>query len=424
MRDAHNYGFSLRSKIIMARIYLDYAATTPVDKSVLDAMLPYFSKNFGNPMSVHSFGQETLEAIDDAREEVAKFLSSSPTEIVFTSGATEANNLAIKGVLRSFYSIVRKENEKPHIITTSIEHHCVLDSCKAAQKDGLAEVTFLPVHKDGIVRLDDLKKAIKPNTIFVSVMYVSNEIGTVQPISEIGKLLSKINSEREEAKLPKILFHTDATQATNYWDCDVTGLGVDLLSFSGHKIYAPKGTGVLYIKKGTAIKRILDGGDQEYKMRGGTHNLTGIVGLGAAVSTLNDAKSKEKVRRQIEKLRDHLIAKILKEIPKSYLNGSKEKRTPNIVNFRFDDVEGEGLLLSLDLEGIAVSTGSACSSGALDPSHVLLALGLRHEQAHGSLRVSIGKHTTKQEVDIFIKKLKETVARLRRISGNVMADFK
>jgi len=406
------------------KIYLDYAATTPVDGNVLEAMLPYFTEKFGNPMSVHGFGQETLEVIDNTREEVARFLKSSPTEIVFTSGATEANNLAIKGVLRSFYSIKRKPEEKPHIVTTSIEHHCVLDSCKAAQKDGSAEVTYLPVHKDGIVRLDDLKKAVRPDTVLVSVMFVSNEIGTLQPIEEIGKMLSKINAEREEEKLPKIIFHTDATQATNYWDCDVRKLGVDLLSFSGHKIYAPKGTGVLYVKKGTAIKRIQDGGDQEYKMRGGTHNLTGIVGLGAAMVSLNDQKNREKTKKQVEKLRDYLIAKVLKEIPKSYLNGHKEKRTPNIVNFRFDDVEGEGLLLSLDLEGIAVSTGSACSSGALDPSHVLLALGLRHEQAHGSLRVSIGKHTTKQELDTFIKKLKVTVARLRKISGNVLAEFK
>lgn len=406
------------------RIYLDYAASTPVDEKVLGIMLPYFSENFGNPMSVHSFGQQTLEAIDNARNEVALFLKCSPTEIVFTSGATEANNLAIKGVLKSFYSVPRKENEKPHIITTAIEHHCVLDTCKFAQKDGLAEVTFLPVHRDGLVRLDDLKKAIRPNTLLVSTMYVSNEIGTVQPIFEIGQLLAKINSEREGNRLPRIIFHTDATQATNYWDCAVANLGVDLLSFSGHKIYGPKGVGALYAKKGTPIKRIQDGGDQEYKLRGGTHNLAGIVGLGAAVSLLNDKKKKEQIGQQITKHRDYLIKRVLEEIPKSYLNGSREKRTANIMNFRFDDVEGEGLLLSLDLEGIAVSTGSACASGALDPSHVLLALGLRHEQAHGSVRVSLGKYTTRKEIDVFIKKLKETVERLRKISGNVLSEFK
>ncbi|EKE16322.1 MAG: hypothetical protein ACD_11C00020G0027 [uncultured bacterium] len=402
----------------MTRIYLDYAATTPVDEKVLKTMQPYFSKIFGNAMSVHSFGQEALEAIDNARSKVAKFLNCSSTEVIFTSGATESNNLAIKGVLRSFYSVARKPEEKPHIITTAFEHHCVLDSCKILTKEQMAEVTFLPINKDGIIKIEDVKKAIKPNTILISIMYVNNEIGTVQPISEIGKLIKKINESRKQ----KILFHTDATQATNYWDCDVEALGVDILSFSGHKIYGPKGTGVLYIKKGTAIKRIQDGGDQEYKMRGGTHNVPGIVGLGAAVAMIKNSENQKK-SKEITKLRDYLIKKVL-EIPKSYLNGSTEKRTPNIANFRFDDVEGEGLLLSLDLEGIAVSTGSACSSGALDPSHVLLALGLKHEQAHGSLRISIGKHTTKQELDIFIDKLKETIKRLRKISGNVLADFK
>jgi len=408
----------------MNKIYLDYAATTPVDKDVLEKMWPYFSDNFGNPMSVHSFGQKSLEALDIAREEVAKFLNCSPTEIIFTSGATEANNLAIKGVLRSLSAVQKKSGKKPHIITTAIEHHCVLDSCKSVQKDGLAEITFLPVNKNGIIKIDDLKKSIKPETIFISVMYVNNEIGTVQPIIEIGKLIAQINEKRIEQKLPAIVFHTDATQATNYWDCDVKKLGVDLLSFSGHKIYAPKGIGVLYIKNRTTIKRILDGGDQEYKLRGGTHNLTGVVGLGAAVAFLNNPKNKEKIKKSITELSEYLIKQVLTKIKGSYLNGSQEKRTPNIINFRFDDVEGEGLLLSLDLEGIAVSTGSACSSGALDPSHVLLALGLKHEQAHGSLRVSLGKYTTKKEIDIFIEKLQKTILRLRKISGNVLAQFK
>ena len=402
----------------MKKIYLDYAATTPVDNEVLKTMLPYFSQKFGNPSSVHGFGQQAMEAIDQARSEVSKFLNCSTSEIIFTSGSTESNNITIKGVLRSFYSIPRKKDEKPHIITTAFEHHCVLDSCKSVEKDGLAEVTFLPVHKDGVVRLDDLKKVIRPNTILVSVMYVNNEIGTVQPIAEIGKLIQKLNKDRKQ----KIIFHTDATQAANYWDCDVEKLGVDLLSFSAHKIYGPKGSAILYIKKGTAIKKIQDGGDQEYKMRGGTHNVTGIVGLGKAVLMIKTKEGQKNIQK-ISKLRDYLIEKVLREIPASYLNGSKEKRAPNIVNFRFDNVEGEGLLLSLDLEGIAVSTGSACSSGALDPSHVLLALGLRHEQAHGSLRVSIGKYTTKQEIDIFIKKLKEITERLRQISGNVLESF-
>jgi cysteine desulfurase len=405
----------------MNRIYLDYAATTPVDEKVLKAMLPYFSKNFGNAMSVHGFGQEALEAIDDAREKCAQFFNCSPSEIVFTSGATESNNLTVKGILRSWYSIARKAGEKPHIITTAFEHHCVLDACKISEKEGRAEVTYLKPGKDGLIKVEDVKKAIKPNTLLISVMYVNNEIGTVQPIAEIGELLAKINAERAGKKLSPISFHTDATQAINYFNCKVDELGVDLLSMSAHKIYGPKGVGLLYIRKATAIKRIQDGGDQEFKMRAGTHNVPGIVGLGAAIEQINNQKS---IIKTIESLRDYLIKRVLKEIPKSYLNGSAEKRSPNNANFRFDDVEGEGLILSLDLDGIAASTGSACSSGALEPSHVLLSLGLRHEQAHGSLRITIGKYTTKKEIDILITKLKDIVKRLRKISGNVLADFR
>ena len=407
----------------MNKIYLDYAATTPVDPKVLDAMLPYFSQTFGNAMSVHGFGQVALEAVDEARSKAALFFRSSPSEIIFTSGATESNNMVVKGSLRSFYSIPRKNGEKPHIITTKFEHHCVLDACKFAQKDGLAEVTYISPNKDGLVAVKDIKAAIQPNTILVSVMYVNNEIGTVQPIEEIGKLLKKINAERVENKLPKISFHTDATQAINYFNCNVDEIGVDLLSMSAHKIYGPKGIGLLYVRKGTNIKRIQDGGDQEFKLRAGTHNVTGIVGLGEAINMIKTPSSQKKIK-EITTLRDYMIKKVLKEIPKSYLNGSAEKRSPNNANFRFDDVEGEGLILSLDLEGIAGSTGSACSSGALDPSHVLLSLGLRHEQAHGSLRITIGKHTTKKELDVFISKLKDILKRLRKISGNVLADFK
>ncbi len=407
----------------MKKIYLDYAATTPVDKKVLEAMLPYFSENFGNAMSVHGFGQEALEAVDDARAKAALFFRSSPSEIIFTSGATESNNLVVKGSLRSYNSITRKVTEKPHIITTAFEHHCVLDACKFAQKDGLADVTFISPNKEGLISVKDIKAAITANTILISVMYVNNEIGTVQPIAEIGKLLKKINIERATEKLPRISFHTDATQAINYFNCDVDEIGVDLLSMSAHKIYGPKGVGLLYVRKGTPIKRIQDGGDQEYKMRAGTHNVPGIVGLGQAINAIKTPATQKDIK-EITALRDYLIKKVLKEIPKSYLNGSAEKRSPNNANFRFDDVEGEGLILSLDLDGIAASTGSACSSGALDPSHVLLSLGLKHEQAHGSLRLTIGKHTTKKELDIVITKTKEVVKRLRKISGNVLADFR
>lgn len=407
----------------MKRIYLDYAATTPVDAKVLEKMLPYFSQNFGNAMSVHSFGQEALEAVDEARAKAALFFRCSASEIIFTSGATESNNLTVKGSIRSFYSIARKTDEKPHIITTKFEHHCVLDACKFAEKDGLAEITFVSPNKEGLISLKDIKAAIKPNTILISVMYVNNEIGTVQPIAEIGKLLKKINAERTAEKLPRISFHSDATQAINYFNCNADELGVDLLSMSAHKIYGPKGVGLLYIRKGTPIKRIQDGGDQEYKMRAGTHNVPAIVGLGEALNMIKTPTSEKKIK-EITELRDYLIKRVLKEVPKSYLNGSAEKRSPNSANFRFDDVEGEGLILSLDLDGIAGSTGSACSSGALDPSHVLLSLGLRHEQAHGSLRLTIGKYTTKKELDIVIDKIKEVVKRLRKISGNVLADFK
>lgn len=402
------------------KIYLDYAATTPVDKEVLKEMLPYFSEKFGNAMSIHSFGQEALRAVDASREKIAKFFGAAPSEIIFTSGATESNNLTVKGVLRAYYSNAKNAKKKPHIITSAFEHHCVLDSCKAVEKEGLAEVTYLKPGKDGVMKVGDIQKAIKPNTILISIMYVNNEIGTVQPIAEIGKMLKKINAQKNTVDF-KIVFHTDATQAVNYFDCNVSKLGVDLLSMSAHKIYGPKGIGILYVRKGTQIRKIQDGGDQEYKMRAGTHNVTGIVGLGKAIELLE--KNREKDSRKIESLRNHLIEKVLKEVPMVMLNGSKTKRSPNNANFTFRDVEGEGLLLSLDMEGVACSTGSACSSGALSPSHVLLSIGLKAEEAHGSLRITLGKHTTKQEIDMAIKKIRSVVERLRKISGNVLGEF-
>ena len=275
------------------KIYLDYAATTPVDKKVLKAILPYFSEKFGNAMSIHQFGQEALKAVDKAREQVAEFLKCSPTEIIFTSGATESNNLAIKGALRSYYSRPENKNKKPHIITTKFEHHCVLDTCKILEKEASAEVTYLPVYKEGVVKIEDVKKAIKPNTILISVMHVNNEIGTVQPIIAIGKLLRELRIRAKELRYP--LFHTDATQGVNYFDCDMTKLNVDLLSFSAHKIYGPKGVGVLFVRKNTPIKRIQDGGDQEYKLRAGTHNVPGIVGLGEAISQLTTNNKQQKL---------------------------------------------------------------------------------------------------------------------------------
>ncbi len=404
------------------KIYLDYAATTPVAKEVLNEMLPYFSERYGNAMSVHSFGQEALQAIDNARERTADFFGASPSEIIFTSGATESNNLAIKGVIKSHYSNLKNKNTKPHIITTVFEHHCVLNACETVEKDGLAEITFIQPKKDGVIDVRDIKKAIRDNTILISVMYVNNEIGTVQPIEKIGALLKKENKSRVEKGLPLIIFHTDATQAVNYFNCDVNNLGVDLLSMSAHKIYGPKGIGALYIRKGTAIKHIQDGGDQEYKMRAGTHNVPGIVGLGKAVSMIKTEKTQKKNAEMME-LRNYLIQRMLKEIPKSRLNGSTIKRSPNNANFSFKDVEGEGLLLSLDMEGIACSTGSACSSGALSPSHVLLSIGLQPEDAHGSLRITLGKNTTKKDIDAAVEKIKTIVERLRKISGKVLEEF-
>lgn len=397
------------------KIYLDYAATTPVSETVLDKMLPYFSLNFGNPSSVHSMGQESNQIIEEARIKVAQFLGAEINEIFFTSGATESNNWAIRGAVANYYAKHGKNAPKPHFLTSTIEHHCIFETIEDLVKNDLVEADFIGVDTEGIINLDELKKNIKDNTILISIMYVNNEIGTIEPIKEIGKIIKDLNKKRTN----KITFHTDAVQAINYLDCDVNNLGVDLLSFSGHKFYGPKGVGVLYIKKGTPIKSIQTGGAQEFNMRAGTHNVTGIVGLSVALEEIALIDKKK-----IIDLRDYLIEKVLKEIPDSYLNGPREKRSPNNANFRFDNVEGEGLLISLDMEGICASTGSACSSGSLDPSHVLLALGLRHEQAHGSLRLSIGKFTTREEIDFTVEKIKEVVARLREISGNVLSEFK
>lgn len=405
---------------MIKKVYLDYSATTPVDKKVLKAMMPFFSEKFGNPLTIHRFGAETSDAVEIAREKVAKFLNCQDKEVIFTSGATESNNLAIKGILRDYYL---KENKIPHIITLVIEHNSILDVCKKLEKEKKAEVTYLPVGSNGIVKLKDVKTAIKKNTVLISIMYVNNEIGTIQPISEIGKIIDKENKKRLKKKNREIIFHTDATQAINYLDSDVNKLGVHLLSFSGHKIYAPKGVGVLYRKIGTPIKSLFDGGGHEGGLRAGTHNVPGIVALGEAVRLLQDKNTGFK-NKEIKKLRDYLIKRVLREIPMSYLNGSEVLRSPGNANFRFDNVEGESLILSLDMKGVAAGTGSACSSGSLEPSHVLMSLGLKHEQAHGSLRLALGKYTTKKEIDYTINILKKEIIRLRKISGDVLNNFK
>ena len=391
----------------MRKIYLDYAASTPMDEEVMREMMPYFSKKFGNPSSIHQFGQEALEAVDKARQQISDFLSCNSSEIIFTSGATESNNMTIKGIIKE------SDIKNPHLITSVIEHHCVLNSCKAVEEEG-TEVTYLKINKDGSIDLENLKKAIKENTILISIMYANNEVGTIEPIAEIGKLLKEINLEREKNKLPKVYFHTDAVQAINYLDCNVNNLGVDLLSLSGHKIYGPKGVGALYIRQGTKIKKLQQGGEQENNLRAGTHNVPGIVGLGKAISLIPEHRKKT---GEIKKLRDYLVNEILKNIPNSQLNGSKEFRLPHNANISFKGIEGESLLMMLDQEGIAISTGSACSSASLKPSHVLTAMRIPPELSHSSIRFTLGKDTTKEELDFVLKVLVEKIKKLREISG-------
>ncbi len=392
------------------KIYLDYAATTPVDPGVFEVMKPYFCEEFGNASSAHSFGQKVRQALDLARKQVADFLGCRPEEVIFNSGATESNNLAIKGLI---YKVSGKQKtfiSKPHIITSQIEHHCVLDTCRNLAESGLAEVTFLPVNKEGIVEVAEIEKAIKKNTVLVSIMYANNEMGAVQPIKEIGELIKKINSGRPAEN--KIYFHTDAVQAINYLNCKVDDLGVDMLSMSAHKFYGPKVAGALFIRKGTPVKKIQDGGAHEYDLRAGTYNIPGIVGLGKAISMVS-----QEVAQRVEKLRDRLIGGVLKNVPNSKINGSAQVRLANNCNFSFPGAEGESIMMALDLEGIAVSTGSACASENLQPSHVLTALGLPPEESHTSIRVTLGKYTTEAEVNKFLEVLPKVIARLRQISG-------
>ncbi len=394
-----------------AKIYLDYAATTPLDSEVFEAMRPYFSEKYGNASSVHQFGQEAAQGVVEARHQVADFLNCSAEEVVFTSGATEGNNTVIKGIGGN-KNLAQAVGGKAHIIVSKIEHECVLASSERLEKEGAAEVTYLSVDKEGLVDLEELRNNIKPNTVLVSVMYANNEVGTIQPIAEIGSLLEDINKNRQN----KIYFHVDAAQAVNYLDCDVQKLGVDLMTLSAHKIYGPKGVGALFVRQGTPLTRFMDGGEQEFKLRAGTHNSPGIVGLGAAIKKVKNQRVKAK---EIEILRDKLIDGVHDKISGAFLNGSREKRLPNNVNFRFDGVEGESIIIALDLEGIAVSTGSACAARSLSPSHVLLALGLNHLQTHSSVRFSLGRYTTAQEIDKVLEVLPGIIAKLRNISGNL-----
>lgn len=393
----------------MKKIYLDHAATTPLDPQVFEVMKPYFFEKFGNSASIHSFGQEALKAVDSAREKVAKFLSCQIHEVIFTSGATESNNLAIKGIIEA--SVL----PKPHIITSKIEHHSVLEPIEFLRKKGKIEVSFIPVNREGIVNTKSVQNAITKNTVLVSIMYANNEIGTIQPIAEIGKIIKKINEVRKKNKQIPIAFHTDAVQAVGFLDCNVNKLNVDLLSLSAHKFYGPKGIGILFIKEGTKILPLHHGGFHEYNLRAGTLNVPGIVGLGKAIELLSGEKWQQNVQK-IKRLRDKLIQGILNTIPDVLLNGSKEKRLPSNANFCFKNAEGESILLNLDFAGIAVSTGSACASGSLEPSHVLLALGLTPDLAHGSLRFTLGKDNSDEEIEQVLNLLPKIVKNLRKMS--------
>lgn len=387
----------------MRRIYLDNAATTPVDPEVFAVMKPYFMARFGNASTPYFWGQEARKAIDKAREQVAKALGAKPKEIIFTSCATESINLAHKGLVEGVNS------QKPHIITSQIEHKAVLETCKHLEKLGMAQVTYLPVDKYGLVKVADIEKAIKPETVLVSIMYVNNEVGTIQPIKEIGGLLAKVNQSRDK----RIFFHIDATQAIQYLDCDVDKLGCDLLSLSGHKLYAPKGIGALYIRKGTPIVRQQDGGGQEYRLRAGTENVPYIVALGKAIELVTKVQRDRVTKTQ--RLRDKLIAEVLK-IPEVELTGHLTKSAPHIASFVVKGAEGEAMLLLLSDKRIAASSGSACTSGLLEPSHVLTAMGIPAEIAHGSLRFSLGKQTTEEDIDYVLEKLPLIVERLRKMA--------
>lgn len=379
------------------RIYLDNAATTKTSQEVVDAMIPYFTENYGNPSSIYELGARSKEAITDAREQIAEVIGARTEEIYFTAGGTEADNWAIKAAYEAY------KGKGNHIITTSIEHHAVLHTCQYLEKQG-AEVTYLKVDENGLINLEELEKAIRPDTILISIMFANNEIGTIEPIREIGMI----------AKEHGILFHTDAVQAFGQVPIQVDEMNIDMLSASGHKINGPKGIGFLYIRKGVKIRSFVHGGAQERKRRAGTENVPAIVGLAAAAKRA--ARTMEARSRQETELRNYMIGRVLEEIPFVKLNGDPVKRLPNNMNFSFRFIEGESLLIMLDMKGIAGSSGSACTSGSLDPSHVLLAIGLPHEIAHGSLRLTLGEDITKADLDYTLDQIKEIVGKLRALS--------
>ncbi len=378
-------------------IYLDNAATTKTAPEVVEAMLPYFSENYGNPSSVYSFASKNKDAVTEQREIIARALGAKTNEIYFTAGGTESDNWALKATAEAYAS------KGKHIITTKIEHHAILHTGEYLEGRGF-EVTYLDVDENGLVRPEEVEAAIHPDTILISVMFANNEIGTIEPIKEIGRIAHEHG----------VLFHTDAVQAFGQVPIDVDELGIDMLSASGHKLNGPKGIGFLYIRKGVKIRSFIHGGAQERKRRAGTENVPGIIGLGKAVERAV-ATMAERSAKEIE-LRDYLIGRVLEEIPYCRLNGDPVDRLANNANFSFEFIEGESLLIMLDMKGICASSGSACTSGSLDPSHVLLAIGLPHEIAHGSLRLTLGEETTREEIDYVVDSLKEIVARLREMS--------
>ena len=378
-------------------IYLDNAATTKTAPEVVDAMLPYFTEFYGNASTIYDLGNHSKNAMNEARDIIADALGARGEEIYFTAGGSESDNWALKATAEAY------KNKGNHIITSKIEHHAILHTCEWLEKHGF-EVTYVDVDENGVIKLDELKKAIRPTTILISVMFANNEIGTIQPIKEIGEI----------AKEHGILFHTDAVQAFGQVPINVDECHIDMLSASGHKLNGPKGIGFLYIRKGVKIRSFVHGGAQERKRRAGTENIPGIVGLGVATKRAI-ASMQERTAKEIE-LRDYLIDRVLKEIPYTRLNGHRTNRLPNNANFSFQFIEGESMLIMLDMDGICGSSGSACTSGSLDPSHVLLAIGLPHEIAHGSLRLTLSEEITKEDIDFVIEKLKSIIERLRSMS--------
>jgi cysteine desulfurase len=384
----------------MKRIYLDNNATTPVDSAVLETMLPYFGSEFGNASSIHTFGQRARSAVETAREQVAALINARPQEIVFTSGGTESDNHAIFGI---FLSCAAGAGEKPHIITTAIEHEAVLNTCQALEKMGAA-VSYVPVDRDGVIDLEQLRKMIRPETVLLTVMHANNELGTVQPLAEIGQIATDAD----------IYFHTDAVQSAGKIPVDVNALQLDLLALSGHKLYAPKGVGALFVKGGTRLKQLLYGGHHQRGFRPGTENVPGIVGLGKSAELARLALAADGAR--ISALRDKLEQGLASRIPDAHANAANALRTPNTANITFEGLEGEALVIALDLRGLACSTGAACSSGAVEPSHVLTAIGLSAPDARSSIRFSLGRHTGEAEIEAALEIVPAAVAQLRELS--------